>query len=202
MKKVIAALALLVLGCYAYVTLYAKPNTEVDMEKKVAVIIASNGFQQHEYQATRTALEDNGYEVTVVSDNSGIAVGHAGANVEVDALIKDLQPSQYRAFYMIGGPGTLDCLDNTTTYKLLNEVFALQKSYGAICLAPRVLAHAQVLRGKKATGWDGDGNLQDVFEKNQVIYVHEPVVIDGNIITADGPDSADAFGAAIVKNLK
>ena len=103
---------------------------------------------------------------------------------------------------MIGGPGTLDCLDNPVTYKLLNEVFALQKPYGAICLAPRVLAHAELLQNKNATGWDGDGHLQDVFTAHNVTYVHEPVVIDGNIVTANGPQAATDFGAAIVAVLQ
>ena len=201
MKRVIAALAVLVVGCYAYVTLYAHPNTEVAMEKKVVLIVASSGFQEHEYQATRAALEHAGYAVTVACDKPGLATGHAEARVEVDTVVSDVHPHQYAAFYIIGGPGTLHCLDNDVTYKLLNEVFALQKPYGAICIAPRILANAHVLRNKKATGWNNDGHLEDIFSNNQVTYVHEPVVVDGTIVTADGPKAADDFGDSIVKIL-
>ena len=200
MKRVIAALVVLIVGSYAYVT-YARLTKEVAMEKKVILVVASNGFQEHEYQATCNALEHAGYEVTVISDKSGVAVGHNGAHVEVNGDIASVHPSRYAALYIIGGPGTIDCLDTPVMHKLLNELFALQKPYGAICLAPRILAHAQVLRNKKATGWDGDGNVQDIFAKYNVVYVNEPVVVDGNVITAHGPEAADAFGAAIVTLL-
>jgi putative intracellular protease/amidase len=34
------------------------------------------------------------------------------------------------------------------------------------------------------------------------MYVKNPVVVDGNVITADGPSSAALFGDAIAKLLK
>ena len=203
MKKIIIILGCLVVAAVTYKYLYADAQEEdVDMSNNVAIIIASNGFQEHEYAATCNALKNAGYLVTTVSDGQTSARGNAGSVVSVDCTVANLQPSQYAGIFMIGGPGTLDCLDNVQSYKLLNEVFTLQKPYGAICIAPRILSHAQVLRGKNATGWDGDGLLSQDFEMNEVIYVKQPVVVDGRIVTADGPDAADDFGAAIVTLLQ
>ncbi len=171
------------------------------MQKKVALVIASEGFQEYEYQETRTIIENAGYKVSIVSDKDGIAIGHDGMHVVVDSDIAHVNSIEYVGLYLIGGSGTMSCLDNSMMYKVLNEVFAINISYGAICLAPRVLAKAQVLRNKQATGWDGDGQLKDIFQKNHVIPVQKSVVVDGNVITANGPSAAQDFGLAIIEKL-
>ena len=48
----------------------------------------------------------------------------------------------------------------------------------------------QCLRWKKATGWNEDGKLESIFKKYAVTYVKEPVVIDDNVVTAEGPNAA------------
>ena len=74
--------------------------------------------------------------------------------------------------------------------------------YGAICISPRILANAGLLRGKRATGWNGDGELQEIFSSQNVTYEQSAVVTDGRVITADGPMSAGEFGQAIVDLMK
>ncbi|MFC1496310.1 hypothetical protein ACFL52_02735 [Candidatus Margulisiibacteriota bacterium] len=39
------------------------------------------------------------------------------------------------------------------------------------------------------------------LESMHATYTGAPVEIDGNLITADGPESAKEFGEVIVKNL-
>lgn len=58
-----------------------------------------------------------------------------------------------------------------------------------------------MLKGKKATGWNEDGQLGGVIEKNQGFYVNDLVVIDGNLITATDPSAVMAWGEAILEKL-
>ena len=78
----------------------------------------------------------------------------------------------------------------------------LALSDGAICIAPRILAKAGVLKNVHATGWDGDGELQRVFDTYGVIRVEESVVMDGVVVTAHGPAAARDFGKKIIEVLR
>lgn len=171
------------------------------MTKKVVLLIASKGFQQDEYHDTYKVLVKAGVHLTTASDKKGEAIAHDGSTVHVDTVIEEIQPALYDGIFLIGGRGAvkLKCLDTPVVYKLLNETMALQKAYGAICISPRILAQAHVLEGKRATCWDDDHLTQALFDAHKVTFVHEPVVIDGKIVTANGPLAAHDFGQAILK---
>lgn len=169
--------------------------------KKVALVIASQGFQPVEYGDTKKSLEEAGIQVVTVSDKAGQAESKDGDFVAVDLLLSEMKVEDYDAVYFIGGPGALECLDNQESNRVLNEAMILQKPYGAICIAPRILAKANVLVGKKATGWNNDGELPTIFANNNVEYQAGSVVQDGKIITADGPAAAKEFGRTIAHLL-
>lgn len=165
--------------------------------QKILLVIAGEGFQQREYFDTKKVLEDSGFVVTTASDASGEAVAQDGSRVAVDFVLENVNPSDFDGIFFIGGPGTLEHLDNQESNRILNEVMILQRPYGAICIAPRILARAHVLVGKRATGWDGDDELSKIFAQNNVEYVRESVVVDGNVVTGNDPGVAVQFGTAI-----
>jgi len=172
------------------------------MSKKVVLVIASRGYQEREYNETKKVLEDAGVEVLTASDVVDFATGHMGNRVKVGLSLKSINPALYAGVFIIGGPGALECLDTDAMYQVLSEFFAVQKPYGAICVSPRILSKAQVLRGKKATCWNGDEKAQEVFDIGDATLVEGPLVVDGTIVTADGPDAAEAFGEAILSVIK
>jgi protease I len=169
--------------------------------KLVILVIASNGFQQVEYQNTKQVLEQNGITVITASNKMGGAVAKDNSTAFVDVALDKIDLSKCDGIFFIGGPGALEHLDNATSYKLLQEAKRRTIPYGAICISPRILATAGVLKGVNATGWDEDLELAGLFKARQVIYNKKPVVIDGIVVTADGPNSATAFGQAIVRVL-
>ena len=162
--------------------------------KKIILVIASEGYQPHEYGATKKVLEESGFEVITASDKAGV--------VDNNIVLSELDVNNYDGLFFIGGPGALGHLDNEISYNLLRKYQEVGKPYGAICISPRILAKAGVLENKKATGWDGDDKLSEVFEKFSVEYVRENIVVDNNIVTANGPEAAEGFGKAIVEVLK
>lgn len=170
--------------------------------KVIVLVIASQGFQELEYARTKQELEKAGYNVVTVSDKLGKAVGHAGKEVTVDFAVDQVSPEQYDGIFLIGGPGALTCLDTANVYELMKQAVAQQKSVGAICIAPRILAKAGVLNNKKATSWDGDSKTEALFKKYAVIRSKDHVVTDGKIVTADGPAAAHDFGKALVNLMK
>lgn len=168
--------------------------------KKVLLLVAQKGFQSKEYFDTKYELEHAGIVVTAVAPSREEAVSHVGEVIMPDLALSEVKLSDYDGVFAIGGPGALEHLDNEDTTRIYKEAQAIgDYPYGAICISPRILAKTGVLSGKRATGWDGDGKLQDIFDQYGVIRSKEHVVVDDIIVTADGPVVAHDFGKKIVE---
>jgi putative intracellular protease/amidase len=164
----------------------------------ILLLVAQKGFQSLEYGDTKKELEAAGHTVTTGSVTQGVAVSHVGEEVPVGVALHDVRVGLYDAIFAIGGPGALLSLDNEEVARIFTEAKAQgAMPYGAICIAPRILAKAGVLEGLHATGWDNDGKLESIFSNNGVLYTRLPVVADGRVVTADGPMSAKGFGRKI-----
>lgn len=168
-------------------------------KKRVILLIAHEGYQPVEYGVTKEVLLSKGIDVITASDEPGTAVAKDSSSTPVDTTIDKINPEQYDGLFLIGGPGAMECLNTEPVHRLLQEMKALHKPYGAICISSRILAQANVLGGKKATGWNDDHELDDIFDSYAVTYVHHPVVVDGTIVTATGPAAAQEFGETIAK---
>ena len=103
----------------------------------------------------------------------------------------------------IGGPGAPKYLDNEISYQIAKDAISQGKVLAAICISPTILAKAGVLSGKKATVWSSslDKSAIKILEQNSVIYQKDSVVVDGKIITANGPAVAEQFGKKLVELL-
>jgi 4-methyl-5(b-hydroxyethyl)-thiazole monophosphate biosynthesis len=73
------------------------------------------------------------------------------------------------------------------------------KYIGAICAAPRVLAHAGLLDGKRATSYPGFLDLKD---RPAVKSTGAAVEVDGKIATSRGPGTALDFGLRLIELLE
>lgn len=172
------------------------------MSKKIALVIAHEGFQPTEYGEPRRILEEQGISVTTVSDKDGAAVSKFGDRVLVDMTLETCVPQDYDGIFIIGGPGALEHLDRPEVHQLVRAAKTSGKLWGAICISPRILAHAGLLAGHIATGWNEDGKLGEILAQAGARYVPQPCVIDGTLLTADGPAAAVEFGTAIFHNLR
>jgi len=165
------------------------------MIKKVAMIIAFEGFRDEEYQYPKEVLEKAGLQVITASQKTGTAKGKLGMPANVDLALDQLKVDELEAVIFIGGPGSFIYYDDPVAHKIAQDAKAKNKVLAAICAAPGILSNAGVLKGKKATMFTDDGTL----EKGGATYTGKGVEIDGNIITATGPSTAKAFGEAILK---
>ena len=130
------------------------------MTKKVLMVIAHTGYQPIEYGTPKKTLEAAGYTVITASNKAGTATAKDGSTAAVNLILADVQMKDYDAIIFVGGSGAMDNLDSEESYELLREAFHEEKLIGAICVAPRILAHAGILTSVAATGWDGDEKSQ------------------------------------------
>lgn len=181
-------------------SVYGKePDVKTLSEKKVVMVIAFRDFRDEEFFKPFSALTDAGAEVRVASSQLGKAKGVLGKTVEVNALIGDIVVSQFDGVIFVGGTGAQEYFNSPVAHRLAQDAVLNKKVLGAICIAPATLANAGVLKGKKATCFS---SVKPVLGKAGALIQNEPVVRDGAIITADGPQAAGGFGATLIEALK
>ncbi len=188
-------------GCQVKQTMET-PKTTIN--KKAVLVIAFNGFQDREYELTKKVLENAGVNVVVASSALGLAEGKFGLQVNIDLMLDDIKIKDLDALIFIGGPGADEYFENEKAHSLTREAIEENKVLAAICIAPEILARAGVLNGKKATIWSNivDRSTIEALKSGGAIYLDQDLVIDGKIITANGPGAAEKFGQAIVELLK
>jgi len=168
--------------------------------KKVLMIIALENFRDEELLHPKEELERAGASITITSTKITPARGVLGATVTPDIKLDQVKVDDYDAVVFVGGPGSSIYFNDSRALSIASEAFKKGKITCAICIAPVTLANAGVLKGKQATVWNGD--LIDKIEGKGAKYVGKPVVVDGKIITANGPAAAREFGRTIAKALK
>ena len=171
--------------------------------KKIVMVIAFQDFRDEECFIPRSIFLGEGADVKIASKSKGKAVGSYGGVLDVDMLIDQIDVSKFDAIVFVGGAGAVKYIDDDSCHYLANKAVEKNRLLGAICIAPAILARASVLKGKKATVWSSslDKSAIKILKEEKAKYQPEDVVIDGNIITANGPLSARKFGQAIVQKL-
>jgi protease I len=172
-------------------------------DRKIAIIIAFRDFRDEEYLIPRQILNSAGAEIKTVSTSLGIAIGRDGGEVKVNILLDEFKPSDFNAILFIGGPGAAKYIDDPLAHHIAREAGETDRVLGAICIAPAILARAGVLQGKEATVWSSlmDKSAIKILKEGRAKYLSDPVVVDGKIITANGPAAAREFAEAIIEAL-
>ena len=104
--------------------------------------------------------------------------------------------SEYDMVVLPGGLPGADHLENDPRIRNLLVKMANSGKYtAAICAAPKVLASAGLLEGKKATAYPG---VLDAIGKQSEV---EAVVKDGAVVTSRGPGTAMDFALELIELL-
>ena len=171
--------------------------------KKVLIILAYQDYQDREFEPVRDYLGMFGAQIKIASSSIGTATGKFGGQVEVDYILEDIHPSNYDAVIFIGGIGAVEFKNNPVAHSIARNAAKDCKILAAICIAPVILAKAGVLSGKKATIWSDKTNeytAQQLLGKD-VKYIKKDVVVDNNLVTANGPEAAHEFAETIAHML-
>ena len=169
--------------------------------KKIAFVIAPEQFRDEELFTPRARVEEEGAAAVVASTSKGTASGMLGGSCQVETLINELEPAQFDAVVVVGGMGSPEHLwDNEELHHLLKALDKDGKIIASICLSGGALARAGVLKGKEATVWECEDSLE-ALKKGEARYVKKPVVKDGRVITANGPEAAEEFASTVIAEL-
>lgn len=164
-------------------------------------IFLADGFEEIEALATVDILRRADMDVTTVSINhNNIVTGAHGVPVVADVTFKEADFSGADWLILPGGmPGASNLHDHHELTSLL-KVHADKGRIAAICASPAVvLAATGLLEGRKATCYPG---FDTALVAAGATHVDSRVVVDGNIVTANGPASATPFALEIIRLTK
>lgn len=167
----------------------------------ILMILASQGFRDIEYLVPKAFFEQQGWKVQTAS-SAQISKGRFGYEVHNEFLLKNVSPSGFEGLYMVGGVGASEYQDNEEAKSIALAFLRQQKPIAAICAAPKNFLAWGLLTGKKAIGFNTDGVFADMALKHGAHPLpNEPVVIDGLILTANGPEASEKSALEYIKLL-
>jgi protease I len=152
-------------------------------------------FNEEEFFITKSYLEKNGYKSFVASDSWGMCEGADGKKFRHDIQLENINAGNFAALVLVGGYGAKDYWNNPQLHKTLNDFNKQKKLVAAICMAPVILAKAGLLDGKNATCFP---EVKQDLIRTGITYKDSPVVLDKNIITANGPKASYEFAESIL----
>ena len=140
-----------------------------------------------------------GFNVVTASLDEQPVRASRGSVLIADTTIDEAIKNDYDMIVLPGGlPGADHLRDDTRVQQKLKEMAAAGKYTAAICAAPRALASAGLLKGKRGTSYPGSLDASIVAEMD---YVDDPVVIDGRLVTSRGPGTAMDFTLSLIELL-
>ena len=165
---------------------------------KTALVILAEGFEEVEGIAPIDALRRAGVRVTIAGLMDRQVKGSRHIGIQTDILLKDFAEMPDAVILPGGAQGSTNLARSGEVANLVKKMNAAGKIVAAICAAPAVvLAPLGILDGKKATCFPG---CESDFS-GKTVYSRDRVVVDGNIITSQGPGTALEFAIEIIKQL-
>ena len=162
---------------------------------KVAVFFAP-GYEEIEALDVLRRAQIQTDMVSVTGEAS--VCGSHGIDVKMDCVLSGNEAEEYDVCVLPGGmPGTLNLEKSETLMKVLDSFHEKGKLVAAICAAPSILGHRDMLKGKTACCYPG---FEDELEGAEV--TDEAVTKDGNIITSRAMGCALDFVLEILATLK
>lgn len=165
----------------------------------IAVII-TDLFEDSEYAQPAAAFREAGHEIVHVGLKAGETVRGKKQEtpVEIDRGVKDVSVEEFDALLIPGGYSPDKLRVDEDAVRFAGEFVKSGKPVFSICHAPQLLITADVLRGRRITGWKSV--IQDIRNAGAE-FIDREVVEDGNLISSRSPADLPAFIEACLKKL-
>ncbi|RLF23026.1 MAG: protease [Thermoprotei archaeon] len=192
------------------------PGTK--LKGKKVVILAAHEFEDVELLYPFVRLSEEGAEVIIVPVKAGLhprpafaekpVTGRYGTPIPLEVFgegeryivkkLEEVKPEDIDAVIIPGGysPDSLRIIPEVLDF--IRRAHEQGKIIAAICHGPQVLISAGLVKGRKVTSYVA---VKDDLINAGAEFIDQPVVRDGNIITARVPDDLPEFCLAIIEAL-
>lgn len=160
-------------------------------------VLVPPGFEEIEVVTPVDILRRAKVKVTLagVGLSTLVVRGKHSMSLQADTLFTEGMGNDFDSLLLPGGPGVQTLLENEAVLSLVKAFHQASKPIAAICAAPLVLYKAGILEGKKYTAHFS------VAHTLTHIHLGSPVIVDQNLITANGPGAAFSFGLELLSFL-
>lgn len=165
----------------------------------LVLVPLAEGFEDLEAITITDLLRRAQIDVVTAGLTPGPITGSRGTIVVPDMSLDEALQQTYDMVVLPGGqPGATHLEKDERIQSLLKQMAADNKVTAAVCAAPKVLAVAGLLEGKRATGFPGTLSA-DQFPGINIST--DAIVKDGNIVTSRGPGTTMDFTLALIEIL-
>ena len=147
-----------------------------------AVIVTGKLVQDHEYTYPYYRLQEAGYEVDVAVRGKETVEGIIGVKVIPTKDIPELKVEDYDLLVLPGGAKAMEYMrQDNEILKFIADFHKAGKVIASICHGAQLLISANVVKGKKISGYY---SIKDDINNAGATYVDAAAVVDGKIITS------------------
>ena len=166
--------------------------------QKTLLAFLDDVYEDLELWYPKLRLEEAGYRMRLAAESLRTFTGKHGYPATSDLLISQASSQDFQGLLIPGGFMPDKLRRDSKILALTREFFEQGKLVAFICHGGWIPISAKILDGKRATGSRG---IKDDLENAGAIWVDEPVVIDGNLVSSRTPKDLPVFAAAMVKFL-
>lgn len=155
-------------------------------------------YEDLELWYPKLRLEEAGYATRLTANELRVFAGKHGYPAKADLRLSEARSDEYCGLLIPGGFMPDKLRRDPAVLSLTRAFFEQGKLVAFICHGGWIPISAKILRGKHATGSRG---IRDDLENAGAIWVDEPVVVDGNLVSSRTPVDLPPFAKAMVEFL-
>lgn len=178
-------------------------NNNLKINGKKIAILATDGFEQSEYEKPKAALQEAGAETITVSLKSGKIKGWKDGNwsgeATVDLTLEQAKPDDFDGLLLPGGVINPDKLRGSEeAINFIRHFVKSGKPIAAICHGPWTLINAGGVKGCKMTSYH---TIRVDLENAGAQWVDASVVADRGIVTSRNPNDIPDFNRKMIEEF-
>jgi protease I len=166
---------------------------------KTFLILVGPEYEDLEVWYPKLRVEEAGYTTRLAGMGESSYRGKHGYPCPVDGHVREFPVGELAGILAPGGWAPDKLRRDPDVLARVREIDAAGKIVATICHGPWILISAGILRGRRLTSTVG---IRDDVMNAGAQWVDEPVVVDGNLVSARVPKDLPLFGAALVAALK
>jgi protease I len=165
---------------------------------KMLLTFVDDAYEDLELWYPKLRLEEAGFAIRLAGPELKTFTGKHGYPAAADSLIRDANSRDFVGLLIPGGFMPDKLRRDAKVLSLTRDFFEQKKLVAFICHGGWIPISARILKGKHATGSLG---IKDDLENAGALWVDEPVVVDGNLISSRTPRDLAPFAKAMVDFL-
>lgn len=167
-------------------------------QRAIVPVLVGPEYEDLEVWYPKLRLEEAGYEAPLIGNGEPHYRGKHGYPCAVDGHVRDLDPVPLAGLVAPGGWAPDKLRRDPAVLALVRGVYEAGGVVASICHGPWILISAGIVRGKRLTGSLG---IRDDLVNAGAIWVDEPAVTDGALVSARVPKDLPAFMRQVLAAL-